>query len=129
MKTKGTTRPRVNLNHIRDLLIPLPPLPEQHRIVQKIEELFTDLDAGVQALEKAKIQIKNYRQAVLKAAFEGELTENLRELNLIKAESASILVEKILREQKKLGKKFEGYKLEESDLPRIPGNLGLGSYW
>jgi type I restriction enzyme, S subunit len=120
VKTKGTTRPRVNLNHIRDLLIPLPPLHEQHRIVQKIEEFFTDLDAGVQDLEKAKIQIKNYRQAILKAAFEGELTVNLRELNLVKAESASTLVEIILREQKKLGKKLEDYKLEESNLPRIP---------
>lgn len=120
VKTKGTTRPRVNLNHIRDLLIPLSPLPEQHRIVQKIEELFTNLDAGVKELEKAKVWIKNYRQAVLKVAFEGELTEKLRELNCIREESASILVEKISREQKKLGKKLEDYKLEESNLPRVP---------
>jgi len=58
--------------------IPLPPLPEQHRIVAKIEELFTKLDAGVEALKKIKTQIKRYRQAVLKYAFEGKLTEEWR---------------------------------------------------
>jgi len=58
--------------------IPLPPLNEQKRIVAKIEELFTKLDAGIDSLKKVKVQIKRYRQAVLKAAFEGKLTENLR---------------------------------------------------
>lgn len=64
----------------QNVYVPLPPLPEQHRIVQKIEELFTDLDAGVQELEKAKVQIKNYRQTVLKAAFEGKLVQTENEL-------------------------------------------------
>jgi len=59
-------------------LIPLPPLPEQHRIVAKIEELFTRLDAGVEALKKIKSQLKRYRQAILKYAFEGKLTEEWR---------------------------------------------------
>jgi type I restriction enzyme S subunit len=55
--------------------IPLPPLPEQHRIVAKIEELFSELDKGIEHLKKAQAQLKVYRQAVLKAAFEGKLTE------------------------------------------------------
>jgi type I restriction enzyme S subunit len=54
--------------------IPLPPLPEQHRIVAKIEELFSDLDKGVETLKTAQEQLKVYRQAVLKYAFEGKLT-------------------------------------------------------
>ena len=62
----------------RQIPIPLPPLAEQRRIVAKIEELFTRLDAGVEALKKAKEQIKRYRQAVLKYAFEGKLTEEWR---------------------------------------------------
>ena len=57
---------------------PLPPLAEQHRIVAKVEEIFTKLDAGIEALKKAKEQIKRYRQAVLKYAFEGKLTEEWR---------------------------------------------------
>jgi type I restriction enzyme S subunit len=54
--------------------IPLPPLAEQQRIVAKIEELFSELDKGVETLNTAKQQLKVYRQAVLKYAFEGKLT-------------------------------------------------------
>lgn len=56
-----------------DLL--LPPLPEQHRIVAKIEELFSSLDKGIESLKTAEQQLKVYRQAVLKWAFEGKLSE------------------------------------------------------
>jgi type I restriction enzyme, S subunit len=72
--TKGTTRPRVNLGIVRSIKIPLPPLPEQHRIVAKIEELFSELDKGIETLKTAQQQLKVYRQAVLKYAFEGRLT-------------------------------------------------------
>jgi len=70
----GSTRKRISRSNLAALFLPLPPLPEQHRIVAKIEELFTRLDAGVEALKKIKAQLKSYRQAVLKYAFEGKLT-------------------------------------------------------
>ena len=54
--------------------IPIPPLPEQRRIVAKIEELFSSLDKGIESLKTAQAQLKVYRQAVLKWAFEGRLT-------------------------------------------------------
>ena len=54
--------------------IPFAPAAEQHRIVAKIEELFSELDNGIETLKKAKQQLKIYRQAVLKYAFEGKLT-------------------------------------------------------
>jgi type I restriction enzyme S subunit len=54
--------------------LPLPPLPEQHRIVAKIEALFSALDKGIETLKTAQQQLKVYRQAVLKYAFEGKLT-------------------------------------------------------
>ncbi len=76
IKTKGTTEPRVNLTQVRSLDIKLPPLPEQKKIVAKIEELFSELDNGIEQLKKAKEQIKTYRQAVLKFAFEGKLTNH-----------------------------------------------------
>ncbi len=64
---------------IAETALRVPPLPEQHRIVTKIEELLTRLDAGVEALKKIKLQLKRYRQSVLKAAFEGKLTADWRE--------------------------------------------------
>jgi len=60
--------------------IALPPLPEQHCTVAKIEELFSELDNGIENLKKAREQLKTYRQAVLKYAFEGKLTKEWRNL-------------------------------------------------
>jgi len=59
----------------------LPPTNEQKRIVAKIEELFSELDNGIAALKTAREQLKVYRQAVLKHAFEGKLTAKWREEN------------------------------------------------
>ena len=79
-RMKGTTgRLRLGTEALADLEIPLPPLPEQHRIVAKLETLFTQLDAAVEVLKQAQTQLKRYRQSVLKAAFEGELTREWRE--------------------------------------------------
>jgi type I restriction enzyme S subunit len=74
----GTTRFKLNQAPMRKIPIPLAPFPEQGRIVAKVEELFTNLDAGVESLKKVKTQLKRYRQAVLKYAFEGKLTEEWR---------------------------------------------------
>lgn len=71
---RGTTIKGVTTKQLFDLPFVLPPLNEQKRIVVKIEELFTKLDAGIESLKKAKIELKRYRQSVLKAAFQGNLT-------------------------------------------------------
>jgi type I restriction enzyme S subunit len=76
--SRATTVPSVRKNDVMEIPIPLPPLAEQKRIVEKIEELFTRLEAGVEALKKVKAQIRRYRQAVLKYAFEGKLSEEWR---------------------------------------------------
>jgi type I restriction enzyme, S subunit len=70
---------RVSKSYFEEIFFPISPLSEQTRIVEKIEELFSDLDAGIESLKKARQQLKIYRQAVLKWAFEGKLTEGWRE--------------------------------------------------
>ncbi len=68
------THKRYWISNYSQLPILLPPLAEQHRIVAKIEELFSSLDKGIESLKTAQAQLKTYRQAVLKWAFEGKLT-------------------------------------------------------
>jgi type I restriction enzyme, S subunit len=70
-ETSSVTVKHLSSKTIGEIPLPSPPLPEQHRIVEKIEELFSELDNGVAALNKAKEQLKVYRQSVLKWAFEG----------------------------------------------------------
>src|SRR5262244_466575 len=73
-------RPRVDFDQISSYPVPLPPLPEQHRIVAEIEKQFTRLDAGVAALERARVNLKRCRSSVLKAACEGRLVPTEAEL-------------------------------------------------
>jgi type I restriction enzyme S subunit len=70
----GTNINNLKRGHILDTEIPLPPIAEQHRIVSKIEELFSELEIGKEQILLAQQQLKTYRQAVLKWAFEGRLT-------------------------------------------------------
>lgn len=70
----GTTRFKLTQASLKKIPVLIPPLPEQHRIVAKIEELFASLDKGIDALKTVQQQLKVYRQAVLKYAFEGKLT-------------------------------------------------------
>ncbi len=71
---RGAAQGGISTGFVNRVIVPLPPLPEQKRIVAKIEELFSDLDKAVESLKKAQAQLKTYRQAVLKYAFEGRLT-------------------------------------------------------
>lgn len=73
-KGTGTTFKAITQDVVKSLEIPILSLSEQERIVARIEELFSQLDAGVQTLKKTKAQLAVYRQAVLKEAFEGQLT-------------------------------------------------------
>ena len=95
----GGMQPNLNLSLVNRIRVPVAPLDEQHRIVAKIEELFSDLDAGVSALKRAKANLKRYRAAVLKAAVEGDLTEEWREKHPTK-ETASTLLARILKERR-----------------------------
>jgi type I restriction enzyme S subunit len=69
----ATAQPAFGLSKFKRLPIPICSLPEQEQIVAKIEELFSQLDAGVAGLKRAQVLLKQYRSSVLKAAFEGRL--------------------------------------------------------
>lgn len=75
----GTTRKRISRKNLAKISFPLAPLPEQRAIVNKIEDLFSKIDNGITNLNIAKEKLEIYRQAVLKKAFEGDLTKDWRE--------------------------------------------------
>jgi type I restriction enzyme S subunit len=112
----------ISTSNVLNSLLRIPPLPEQHRIVAKIEELFTRLDAGVVALKKIKAQLKRYRQSVLKHAFEGKLTQEWRQAHQHELEPASTLLDRIKQERHKTAeaKNKELPPLDTSDLPELP---------
>jgi len=70
----GGAQPNISSGKIEAMEILLPPKPTQLAIVSKIEELFSELDKGIEQLKTAQQQLKTYRQSVLKWAFEGKLT-------------------------------------------------------
>ncbi len=72
----GAAQPNISSTDIEEFQFPLPPLPEQKRIVAKIEELFSKLDAGVVALKNVKRELKRYRQSVLAKSFRDPSIEN-----------------------------------------------------
>ncbi len=106
----GTTVKGIRLEQVKDLDFPFAPLEQQKRIAAKIEELFSHIDAGVAALNKAKLLLKQYRQSVLKAAVTGELTKQWREEIGDKLEPTSQLLDRILLERRQ---KWEVQQLEQ----------------
>jgi type I restriction enzyme S subunit len=94
----GTTVQSIEFSRLKDFQIPVAPLNEQERIVAKIDELFSELDAGVASLKRARALLKKYRQAVLKAAVTGELTRDWRERHKGEIrESGAELLQRILK--------------------------------
>lgn len=77
-KKKGTGTPHLNANILKSSKLVVPSEDKQVEVVRKIEELFSSLDNAVETLNKIKEQLAVYRQAVLKQAFEGKLTEEWR---------------------------------------------------
>ncbi len=71
--SRATTVPSIRKSDVEEILFPLPLLPEQDRIVDRIESLFTQLDAGVTGLKRVQVALKRYKASVLKAACEGRL--------------------------------------------------------
>ncbi len=83
--------------------IPIPPKSEKDRIVEKLEELLSDLDAGVAELKAAQRKLVLYRQSLLKAAVEGTLTADWRATRAKSGEpqeTGAELLQRILNERR-----------------------------
>jgi type I restriction enzyme, S subunit len=102
MKT-GISDSGLNLTHDRFKLLPVPVAPRamQDRIADRIDELFTDLSAGVAALERVRKKLKRYRSAVLHAAVTGRLTAEWRKTHGPCAEPGYKLLARILIDRRK----------------------------
>lgn len=116
----GTTVKGIRLTDVTGLSFPLPPLPEQRRIVEKIETLFARLDKGEEAVRQVQALLKRYRQSVLKAAVTGELTADWRAANRDRLEHGRDLLARILKARRETWKGRGRYKE-----PAPPDNSGL----
>ena len=118
--TPSITVKHLSSRTIAEIELPLPPYNEQTRIVEKLEELLSDLDAGVAELKAAQAKLVRYRQSLLKDAVEGALTAEWRQHNTPE-ETGAQLLQGILSERrarweaKQLGKFAEQSKAPPKD--------------
>ena len=115
----GITKSVLNLCEV-----PIAPLNEQRRIVEKIETLFARLDKGEEALRAVRTLLARYRQSVLKAAVTGQLTADWRAENAHRLEHGRDLLARILQTRRDTwqgrGKYKEPAAPDTSDLPELP---------
>jgi type I restriction enzyme S subunit len=101
--SQTTNLASISLSKIGSLPVLVPPRAEQTRIVAKLEELLSELDAGVAELKVAQKKLQQYRQSLLKAAVEGSLTASWRETQRklgTPAETGAQLLQRILTERR-----------------------------
>jgi type I restriction enzyme S subunit len=114
----------LNYTEYETIEVPLPPLNEQRRIVDRIEVLFAQLDKGDEALCAVQKQLTRYRQSVLKAAVNGQLTADWRAENADRLEHGRDLLARILRARRETfngrGKYKEPADLHIADYPELP---------
>jgi type I restriction enzyme S subunit len=110
--SSGSAQGVISRSDLGDIELLVAPVAEQHRVVEKLEELLSDLEAGVSALERARANLTLYRAAVLKAAVEGRLTEKWRAAHP-DVEHAEKLLERILAERRKKWEELQLKKFAE----------------
>jgi type I restriction enzyme, S subunit len=115
-ETSSITVKHLSSRTVEKIPLPLPPLNEQHRIVGKLDALFSELENALENLNSARAQLKVHRQAVLKAAFQGKLTELWRSRKG-DGETANRLLERIRCDRQSL------YQREMSDWKKAVAKL------
>ncbi|MCF7808022.1 MAG: restriction endonuclease subunit S [Candidatus Marinimicrobia bacterium] len=101
-RATGTTFKEISGTAFSKLPIPVPPTNEQVRIVAKIEELFSELDNGIESLNTARKQLEVYRQAILKHAFAGHLSGKWRSTNANGSRVPTDILEDIRQSRSKI---------------------------
>lgn len=114
MASTTTNISNVSTTKLAELSLLIAPLAEQQRIADRIDELFTDLAAGVAALERVKRNLTRYRAAVLHAAVTGRLTEVWRKQHGPLEEPGPKLLERILAERRRLWEERTRAKYEKA---------------
>jgi type I restriction enzyme S subunit len=108
---------------VAELPIPLPPIPEQGRIVARIDELVAEIAEGKASLERARRDLDMWRRALLKAAVTGELTRDWRDTNR-PAETGANLLARIRAERERptvrSRRSFSAGPLDTTSLPVLP---------
>ena len=121
--SSGVQLPRIAWGQLSTIDVPLPPLTEQRRIVAKVEEVLSRVNAARERLAKVPAILKRFRQAVLAAACSGRLTADWRIDNQA-VESVSTLIAKIFEDR---NRRFEGTVQQARDrdakAPGKPANL------
>lgn len=106
VRTDGVSQSNINASKIKEMLLPLPPLPEQHEIIRRVEALFALADRIEQRVATGKERADRLTQAILAKAFRGELVPTEAELARIEGreyEPASALLERIRKERESQG--------------------------
>ena len=106
----GVTQKNIYISNLKEYEFYLPPFQEQKRITDKIDELFSELDNGIEELETAQKKLELYRQSLLKSAVEGELSKEWRETQTEVSETGEQLLAHILKERRE---RWEQEKLKE----------------
>lgn len=109
-ESAGIAVQNLNASKLSNFTIPIAPINEQEKIVSKVDELFSELDNGIEELETAQKKLELYRQSLLKSAVEGELSKEWRESQTEVSETGEQLLARILKERREL---WEQEKLKE----------------
>ena len=121
----GSTRKRISRKNLSNVVFPIAPYLEQIRIVEKIEELFSELDKGVESLKTARQQLNVYRQSFLKNAVEGKLTEQWRKDNENHLSTVESVLETI--KQRADARRHEQLKAWEAQVAKWESTGKLGT--